>query len=113
MIQSLKQSRINLEKINEQRRIWLYASAAIVLGIVLIISGWHYLEGRELGWIIWSIVSTGLIVSVIWWYWTMRIIKHSLDHQSMVFDVLIEMTEDIQLVRKDVKNLIQPVDKTK
>jgi len=113
MIQRLKDSKTQLEKINEQRLAWLYASAGIVLGIVLIISGWHYLEDRKLGWIIWSIVSTGLVVSVIWWYWTMRMIRHSLDHQSAVLDVLVEITDDIQRVKKDVKNLIEPVDKIK
>lgn len=113
MIQKLKEFKTELDRINEQRRLWLYASAGIIVGIVLIISGWHYLEDREFGWIIWSIVSTGLVISALWWYWTMRMIRYSLTHQTTVLDLLIEMTDDIKLVKNDVKDLIKPLDKTK
>lgn len=113
MIQKLKEFRTELEKINEQRTLWLYASAAVILGVVLIIAGWHYLQDLQMLWIFWTIISTGLIVSVIWWYWTMRMIRYSLNHQLTILDLLVEMTDDIKLVKKDVEVLFKPVDKDK
>jgi hypothetical protein len=103
-----------LDQLNKQRKIWLWASSIVVLGVVFLISFWNLItDYTHYKWITWSAVSLGLIISVNWWYWTMGMVRRSLAHQITVIEILNCITNDIKLVKEDVKELSKTVDKPK
>ena len=95
----------DLQEVNKQRRRWLYASSIVFLGIVLLIFSWDWLDQFHSKSIWWVIVSLMLIVSVNWWYWTMRVVSRLVHHQKIEFSLIIELVKDIREIKSDVKEL--------
>lgn len=96
----------SLEKIYKQRRTWLYASSIVYTSVVSIIVGWEYLSynNHEIIW--WVIVTLSLIVSTLWWYWTMRTIVTLVLSIYAEYEILTELTIEIEKVRMLVKDTI-------
>jgi len=101
----LKEHVEDLHKIDNQRKGWLALSAFVVAAITGIIFGWNWVHSNHL---IWLVVSIGLILAVIWWYWTMRLIRHLIQHKVTESEILTEVVEDIRYIKN---NLIKPLDK--
>jgi hypothetical protein len=103
-----------LDQLNKQRKVWLWASSVVVLGVVLFISFWNLIiDYTHHQWVTWSAVSLGLLITVNWWYWTMGMVRRSLAHQITVVEILNNITNDIKHVKEDVKELSKTVDKPK
>ena len=62
----------DLNKIDLQRKFWLRISFFVVIAVVGVIYGWDNISNQ---WIKWILVSFSSTVSVVWWYWTMRLIR--------------------------------------
>lgn len=92
-----------LELINHQRRLWLFASSVVFSSIIILVFAWDWLEGLHSKSIWWVIISLMLILSVNWWYWTMRVILKLLHHQKIEFHIIHELVEDIKELKKDIK----------
>lgn len=101
----LKEHVEDLHKIDNQRKGWLVLSAFVVSAITGIIFGWNWVHSNHL---IWLFVSAGLILAVVWWYWTMRLIRHLIQHKVTESEILTEVIEDIRYIKN---NLIKPLDK--
>lgn len=101
----LKQYQQDLERINRQRRLWLYASSVVIVAVVALIVGWDLLEDTHSKSVWWFVITCMLIISVNWWYWTMRVIRRLLEHQAAEFDLLQCILTDITIVREDIKFL--------
>jgi hypothetical protein len=101
----LEQHQLDLEKINKQRRIWLYASSVVVLAVVFLIFGWDWMDDHKTKSIWWVFVTSSLVISVNWWYWTMTVIRRLLVHQSTEYDILADIVDDIKDIKDDVKRL--------
>ena len=99
----------DLDRINNQRRVWLYASSVVVCCIVFLIFGWDWLSNLNSKKVWWLIVSLMLVISVNWWYWTMRVIKIILKYQSIEYDLLQSIMYDIDELRVVLKS--QELDK--
>lgn len=95
----------DLNRINQQRRLWLYASSVVLVGILFLIFTWDWIDGLHSKSIWWLVVSTMLIISVNWWYWTMRVIKRIIEHQEIEFDLIRVIMTDIREVKKDIQFL--------
>ena len=95
----------DLDNINQQRRTWMYASSAVVVGIVLLIFGWEWLENFHSKSIWWVVVSGMLILSVNWWYWTMRVMLRLIRHQKMEFHIINELVHDIKELKIEIRQL--------
>lgn len=109
--QLLKKHVEDLDKINNQRRIWLYASSVVFTGIIFLIFSWDWLDHFHSKSIWWVVISLMLILSINWWYWTMKVIRVLLRHQQAQHDLLKSVIEDISLARDDIKILVtQEVD---
>lgn len=103
----LKQHVEDLHKIDNQRKGWLALSAFVAAGVLGLIFGWNWVNDNHL---IWVIVSGGLMISVIWWYWTMKLIRHLINHKLTEAEILHEVIEDIRYIRN---NVIKPLDNDK
>jgi hypothetical protein len=104
----------DIERINHQRRLWLYASSVVMVGIVGLIFSWDWVSELHSKSVWWVIVSVMLIISINWWYWTMSVIRRMLDHQKVEYDLLSCILNDISLAKEDIKFLVnQEVDSKK
>ena len=103
-----------LDQLNKQRKLWLWASSGVVIGILVCIAFWKFISDyAHYQWITWSAISIGLIISINWWYWTMGMVRKSLSHQITVMEILFDITTDIKLVKENVKELTKTVDMPK
>lgn len=95
-----------IDKLNNQRRHWLYASSVVFTGIILLIFSWNWLDNLHSQTIWWVVISLMLILSINWWYWTMRVVKILLCHQQVVHDLLHSVLDDIAHAKTEIKNLV-------
>jgi hypothetical protein len=96
-----------LKKIDNQRRAWLYASSAIVCSIILIIFAWDWIASLGSPRIWWVIGSILLIITVNWWYWTMKVVLHMSENLLDVMRLIESILGDIAEIKQQVKKKIQ------
>ena len=101
----IKQNQKDLERLHDQRRLWLWASSVVFWAIICIIFFWDWIDGLNSKSVWWFIVSCMLILSINWWYWTMRVIRKLVNHQAVEYDLLQSILSDLARVKKDVKEL--------
>jgi ABC-type bacteriocin/lantibiotic exporter with double-glycine peptidase domain len=89
-----------LHIIDSQRKGWLVLSAFVASGLLGIIFGWNAVQQYHL---VWLVVSGGLIVSMIWWYWTMRLINHLIHYKVTESEILSDIVEDIRMIKNEVR----------
>ena len=103
----LRQHKDEIKRINRQRQLWLWASSIVFTGIIFLIFAWDWIDDLQSKRIWWLIVSTMLIISVNWWYWTMRVIRIILTHQKLEYDLIRSILYDISMVKSDLKKFGQ------
>jgi ABC-type bacteriocin/lantibiotic exporter with double-glycine peptidase domain len=89
-----------LHIINSQRKGWLVLSAFVAVGLLGIIFGWNAVQQYHL---VWLVVGGGLIISMIWWYWTMRLITHLIHYKVTESEILIDIVQDIRMIKDEVR----------
>jgi hypothetical protein len=92
-----------LHIIDSQRKGWLVLSAVVAAGVLGIIFGWNAVQQYHL---VWLVVSGGLIVSMIWWYWTMKLIRHLIHYKVTESEILIDIVADIRAIKNEVQKTI-------
>lgn len=94
-----------IEQLNEferDRKFWLRLSAFIIIAIISIIWEWDVIQLNHTEWLFGSI---GLIVSAIWWFWTMRVLRMTLEHRKDEIIILGELIADIKSIKNDVSKM--------
>jgi len=103
-----------IEKLNNQRRYWLYASSVVSIGIIFLIFGWGWIDQLHSAPLWWVIASSMLIISANWWYWTMKVIRIILTHQQAEYHLLQGILIELNEFKNDIKPLAnRNVDKSK
>lgn len=103
-----------LDKLNDQRRAWLWASSVVFWAIIIIIFAWEWIDGLNSKAVWWFIVSCMLLLSINWWYWTMRIIRKLISHQNHEYNILKSILRDLAKIKQDIRDLGgQTIDKSK
>jgi uncharacterized membrane protein YccC len=92
----------DLEKFNKERKFWLFISGFVTLMALVVSLEWDYVLSQHT---VWIIVSVGLTISVIWWYWTMRIIRTVLQHRYQEVEILHDLIVDIKEIKTEVSKL--------
>lgn len=102
-MQKLLQHQKNLKLFNQHRRGWLILSFFVVFVVLGIIFKWEKIHSSNI--ILWAVVSLGLTVSVVWWYWAMRLMRILIDYRSEESEILLDIYKTIGEIKQDVKNL--------
>ena len=99
MENKLKKHIKELRQIDRERRGWLYLSGFAVVASLGIIFGWsHILESR----LAWEMASIGLTIAVVWWYWTMIIIRHIIQYRVEETEILQSIVIDVRSIKEEV-----------
>jgi len=107
----LKKHLTNLKTLDRERQHWLRLSAFVVLSVFGVIFEWNFVMANRLAWLL---VSCGLIVTVIWWYWTMRFIRHLLESKNDEYLILNDIITDVSEIKQDIRDtFFNTIDKSK
>jgi uncharacterized membrane protein len=93
----------DLQAINKQRKYWLMLSIFVVAVISYIVFDWQALSKNNYFWIF---IFSGLTVAVVWWYWTMRIVRIFIQHRQEEVKILHDLVIDIKDIKKNVKDYL-------
>ena len=104
MTTNLKSHIAELEKFNKERIFWMRLSGFVAISILLIVLDWTLLGQHSIHWVL---ISLGLVLSVSWWYWTMKMVRTVIDHRVVEVEILANIVTDIKEIREDVKKLDQ------
>ena len=110
MVKLIKAQIEELRELDKQRIAWLRISGFVAVAIIAVIVDWHYVKNTGWGWLL---VSTGLAVSAIWWYWTMIVVRKILHQKSLESEALIDLINDIKEIKQEVKKFTKPLDNIK
>ena len=99
MIENLKKYNEECEEFEKQRVAWLRISGFVALIILLIIADWRYVQDQKYLWILFS---AGCTISIVWWYWTMMVIRRMLAHQRIITEIMIEMFSAVKEVKETI-----------
>lgn len=101
----IEKTKVDLEHIHDQRRLWLWASSIVFWAIIMIIFAWDWITDLHSKSIWWVIVSCMLLLSINWWYWTMRVLRKLLAHQALEYEILTSMLVDLDEIKQNVREL--------
>jgi hypothetical protein len=90
----------DLKRIEIQRRWWLMLSAVVTSTIGYIIFEWQTVHDLKLGW---AIVSLSLILAVVWWYWTMRVIRCFINFRKEETEILMDIVREVREIKDQVR----------
>lgn len=90
-----------LKKFDRQRKNWLRLSAFVVIAVLGILWDWEVIKQYRLAW--WF-GAAGLVISVLWWYWTMIVIRLLIEHRRDETEILYEIVRDIKEIKKDIQD---------
>jgi len=86
-----------LLKLNRERILWLIISGFVCFSIVVILFELPNIQNLR---IVWAFVITGIIMTVVWWYWTMMLIRKILQLNLIERKIIEEILSDIEDLRK-------------
>jgi membrane protein YdbS with pleckstrin-like domain len=104
MAKNINQSLDTLHSLNKERVFWLKISIFIVLISLLTIFNWEYLADTN---IVYILTSLGIIISIIWWYWTMMIIRKLITFKIAETELLKDIVDNVQYVREKLQKNIE------
>ena len=90
--------------IHKQRHQWLWASSIVFVSVILLIFLWDWVDSFQSKSIWWVIVSIMLIISINWWYWTMKTIKAVILYQNVEYALIKNILTDIEQLKSELKS---------
>jgi hypothetical protein len=55
-------------------------------------------------------VSSGLLLAVVWWYWTMKMVRTVIDHRVVEVEILTDIVTDIKEIAQLIKGKVKIVE---
>jgi hypothetical protein len=102
MAPSLEKIKEDLLRFDAERKFWLTISGFFAAAVIAVIYQWNDILSSHLVWITASVMLT---ISVIWWYWTMRVIRTILRHRHSEIEILHDLIVDIKEIKTEVSKL--------
>lgn len=99
MVEHLKKYSEECNEFERQRTAWLRISGFVAIAILIIIADWRYAQDNKHLWILFSF---GIVLSLVWWYWTMMVIRRLLTHQQAITNVMIDMFSAVREVKETI-----------
>ena len=88
----------SLDSFEAQRKFWLRMSGFVCVAVLGILYNWDKVMSHFLGWIFSSL---GFIISVVWWYWTMRLIRINIQYRREEAKRVDEVMRDLNEIIND------------
>jgi hypothetical protein len=99
----LSEKILQLEKVYVQRKWWLYASSLVYTILIVVIFSWDYLVNNVSNRLWWVGISLALLVSINWWYWTMRSLASLIQSIYVEYGILDELRVEIDEIKRIIK----------
>ena len=101
----------DLKTFDRQRKQWLVLSIFVVVSVLSVIFEFNQIQQLHLEWLL---ATSGLVVAVVWWYWTMQLMKKLIGHKEDEYKILQSIVNDVREIKAEVQNTIaKSVDKDK
>jgi hypothetical protein len=104
MVKTLQTHIEKIKQFDKNRIFWLRLSGFVAIAILLVIADITFFKVESLHW---TLISIGLALSVVWWYWTMKMVKELLTHRLIEVEILSDIIKDIREIKEDIKKLDQ------
>jgi predicted membrane channel-forming protein YqfA (hemolysin III family) len=107
MAENIKQYIKEFEKIEKQRIAWLRLSILVAIAMLAIVLDWTYISNNQH---LWFLFFLGLGLSIVWWYWTMNLVKKIIRIKQELLHLVVDLTENISNTRSEITKLLEPND---
>lgn len=107
MAENIKQYIKEFEKIEKQRIAWLRLSILVAIAMLAIVLDWTYISNNQH---LWFLFFLGLGLSIVWWYWTMMLVKKIIRIKQELLHLVIELTENISKTRSEITKRLESKD---
>jgi len=87
-------------KLNRQKILWYKLSAIVLVGITFLIFDYDYVIKEHLER---YFLFAGLIVSAVWWYWTMGVLSTLFSIKNYQLQIMSEILDNIKDIKKNIK----------
>lgn len=91
-----------IELYERQRKIWMVFSIFFVAFLLSIAFEWRLLLSTNRYEILALVLGILVTTGVIWWYWTMAIVKNLLTERKAELELLLDITNDIKTIKTDI-----------
>jgi hypothetical protein len=71
----------------------------VYTAVIFLIFGWNYLDAMHDSKIWWVVISLSLLISVNWWYWTMKSLSELASSIDSEYKILSDITDSIEQVK--------------
>jgi cell shape-determining protein MreC len=102
----LQDQYLELKAIDKYRKLWLLLSSMVVSVILFVIFSWNDENSQGL---IWVFSTLGILLSVVWWYWTMRMIRVLVIHRLTELQILKDLYHDIKILKSEIQKKLPKV----
>ena len=92
-----------LKQFKKERKLWIALSTIVLVTIIGIVLDWPLIFHYKLEWLM---VSFGILISIAWWYWTMRITKELLTIKIQDREILQDIIDDVKHIREEIKKTL-------
>lgn len=99
MVEKLNQHLQEIKEFNQQRLCWLRLSGFVTIVAVLIFLDWDDIVSNKY---IWVMFISGITLAIVWWYWTMTLIRKLLTHKQHETEILSDIVQEIKAIRTNV-----------
>ena len=90
-----------ISKINQQKILWYKLSVFVIIAIMVLIYEYDYIVLARLErWFLFA----GLIVSAVWWYWTMGVLSVLLKIKNLQLEMLNEILDNLKNIKSNVQD---------
>jgi Zn-dependent protease with chaperone function len=98
MDKQIKTQLLELKRFDLQRKAWMILSAFVMTVMVFVV--FDHKDLIEYG-LLWQIGILAIVMSAIWWYWSMRLISQLIQHRIAELEVIDDLHKTLVIVKKE------------
>lgn len=94
-----------IKNIRLQKRSWLAVSISFVIILLTLVLEWGNISAVNSTYLWVFTFAVLILTSIVWWFWTMRIMSTFLNHRKQEIMILEEIVVDIKQMKRDIEKL--------
>lgn len=85
-----------------QRKWWIRFSILVVLFV-----GFIYIDfiTQNMNIMHWIIIGGGFFIAIIWWYWSMHLVREILNHKHYEAEILKHLVDEVKELKNSIKSI--------